>query len=255
MKLNFEIKSEKLIEFSNYIEDLTKISDEVKMKIDKNNIFIYSLVGETAILAFKNYILLTDEYLKIDLEMDEHYEFIIMGAKKFCKKLKFFNIEDKILCQMDITKRGEKDCGRYLTIKDSRFNMTQVGGEPFSMRDVEKDKLRVLLSDDNVLWKFRISDSNFQDVKKLAKIDADDKIINISSNDGSIKFGEPGKWELDVADAKNEEKDIVFPKKYLSAINNTIDVISFYVFETFILWKEEGVNFMCSFEQKFDDEE
>lgn len=266
MNLKFEIKGSKLEDFTNKLEDLTKISDEIKLKIDKNNILIYSLVGETAIVAFKNYILLTDEYLKIDdndnifdndndNDNENEFDFIITNSKKFCKKLKFFNIEDKILCEMKIVKKSDKNYGRSLNIHDSRFNITQIGGEPYSIRDVDKDKLRTLLSEDNINWQFRISESNFNDVKKLSKIDADDKIINISSSDGSIKFGETGKWELDVADAKEKHKDIAFPKKYLSSINNTSDIISFYVYETFILWKEENVNFMCSFEQTFEEDE
>ena len=47
---------------------------------------------------------------------------------------------------------------------------------------------------------------------------------------------------------------IVFNKKYLSNINQDLENIDFYMFETFILVKDETSNLMLSFEQTFDED-
>ena len=42
-KIKFKIKSDKFSDFINKLEDLTKISDTIKLKIDNDNILMYSM--------------------------------------------------------------------------------------------------------------------------------------------------------------------------------------------------------------------
>ena len=53
-------------EFISKLEDLTKIEDIVKLKIDSENILMYSLVGDTSIVAFKSHILNTIDYFDVN---------------------------------------------------------------------------------------------------------------------------------------------------------------------------------------------
>ena len=53
-KDKFRIKSEKLPEFISKLEDLTKISDNIKIKIESGNTMMYSILGKATVLAFKN---------------------------------------------------------------------------------------------------------------------------------------------------------------------------------------------------------
>ena len=54
-KLNIQIKPDKFSDFLDKLVDLAKISDTIKLKIDSENILMYSIVGDTILLAFKSY--------------------------------------------------------------------------------------------------------------------------------------------------------------------------------------------------------
>ena len=62
-KVKFKIKSEKFTDFISKLDDLTKIEDTIKLKIDNDNILIYSMMGGNVMLAFKNYLINTRDYL------------------------------------------------------------------------------------------------------------------------------------------------------------------------------------------------
>ena len=69
-----------------------------------------------------------------------------------------------------------------------------------------------------------------------------------------MKFSESSKWELIVGDTEDKEyHQLVFIKKYLSNIDDTKEDIRFFVYDTFILVKDDNSNLMLSFEQKFQD--
>ena len=59
-KVKFKINSDKFVDFISKLDDLTKIEDTIKLKIDNDNILMYSMMssGQT-MLAFKNYLVNT----------------------------------------------------------------------------------------------------------------------------------------------------------------------------------------------------
>ena len=61
-KTKLKIKKERFSEFVDKLVDLTGISDTIKLKIDSENIMMYSTLGGAVMLAFKNYLLKTDEF-------------------------------------------------------------------------------------------------------------------------------------------------------------------------------------------------
>jgi len=69
-KLNIQIKSDSFSTLLEKLEDLAKISDTIKLKIDSDNILMYSIVGETILLAFKSYLIDTKDFF----EMKEDYQ-------------------------------------------------------------------------------------------------------------------------------------------------------------------------------------
>lgn len=254
-KINFIIKKDNLPDLVRKLTDLTKISDTLKFKIDKDNILIYSLVGETAILAFKNYILKTDDYFTFKNEFDFTLDYIVISAKRFVKNLAFFSSDVKMSLTYRQSPTENLMYVRSMSASDGRFKMNNVGAEPFKIRDIDKHQLKKLLNPDNSEWSFQVKDTDFQDVRKLSSINGDDKIITISTDKGNIHFGEMGNWDLIVGSVEGSHDDITFPKKYLSSINHTKEILNFSVFETFLLFEEEDTNFMLSFEQSFDDDE
>ena len=60
-KIKFKINNDKMSDFISKLDDLSKIEDTIKLKIDNQNILMYSILGGNIMLAFKNYLLKTDE--------------------------------------------------------------------------------------------------------------------------------------------------------------------------------------------------
>ena len=55
-KVKFNIKGDRFSEFLEKLSDLTTIDDTIKLKIDNENILMYSMLGGNVMLAFKNYL-------------------------------------------------------------------------------------------------------------------------------------------------------------------------------------------------------
>lgn len=258
-RLNFLVNNDNFPDFVSKLQDLTKISDTLKFKIDKDDILVYALVGEVAILAFKNYMLNTEDYLKFKEDFDYTIDFIVPGAKKFVKKLTFFDCDNPIKLSLSLKNSTNDDdikLTRTFTLGDGRLKVNQIGGEAYKVRDINKDQLRKLLSPGNSTWSFEISNRDLSDVKKLSSISPEERIIDISVNKNKVNFSEGTKWNLNVGTTDEvENTDITFAKKYLASINTDMDDIKLSVFETFILFNDSQSNLMVSFEQSFEDDE
>ena len=76
-KLNIQIKSDSFSTLLEKLEDLAKISDTIKLKVDSDNILMYSIVGETILLAFKSYLLDTKDFFEnlIHKQFQKHLKF------------------------------------------------------------------------------------------------------------------------------------------------------------------------------------
>lgn len=258
-KINFIINNDNFQDFINKLQDLTKISDTLKFKIDKDDILVYSLVGEVAILAFKNYKLDTKDYFKYKDDFDYTIDFIVPGAKKFVKKLTFFDCQSQIKLSMSLKDSLDDKSikiTRTFMLGDGRLKINQIGGETYKVRDISKDQLDRLLSPENSTWTFDISNRDLDDVKKLSSISPEERIIDISVNKNKVNFSEGTKWNLNVGTTDEiEDADITFAKKYLGSINTETEFIKFSVFETFILFNDSRSNLMVSFEQSFDEDD
>ena len=108
-KIKFKIKSDKFSDFINKLEDLTKISDTIKLKIDNDNILMYSLLGGNVMLAFKNYLINTRDYLEYGDDMEYSMDVIIANAKKFVKNLNFIKESDKITLEISYKESQDDD--------------------------------------------------------------------------------------------------------------------------------------------------
>ena len=75
-KVKFTVISEKFEDFINKLSDLTSIDDTIKLKIDNDNILMYSMLGGNVMLAFKNYLVDKSEYFKSE-ELEFTYDVII----------------------------------------------------------------------------------------------------------------------------------------------------------------------------------
>jgi len=136
------------------------------------------------------------------------------------------------------------------------LKVSQIGGEPYKVRDINKVQLNSLLKPENSTWSFEINNKDLNDVKKLSTIAPEERIIDITVNKNKVNFSEGNKWNLCVGSTDEiENANITFAKKYLGSINTGEDDIVFSIFETFILFRDNESNLMVSFEQSFEDED
>jgi hypothetical protein len=100
----------------------------------------------------------------------------------------------------------------------------------------------------------KLENQDFLDVKKLSSINSD-KIININVQSGKVVLSETSAWELEIGEIENRNANLIFNKRFLNCINDSLDNIEFSMFETFILIKDEQSNLMLSYEQDFSDDD
>lgn len=256
-KIKFKINSDKISDFVDKISDLTKISDTVKLKIDNDNILMYSMIGGNVILAFKNYVINTKEYLEYEKDLEFGIDVVIANAGKFVKNLAFLKTSDKVT--MEITYKTSSDDeevmnARSLQIVGGKLKVNWLGGEQYELKDITKQQLEQRLNLKNSKWSFGISKSDFADVKKLSSINGE-RIISISINSGKVVLSETAAWEMEVDQLdKERNSNLMLNKKFLSCIDDSMEKVDFNIFDNFMLIKGENTNLMLSFEQNFDDD-
>ena len=256
-KIKFKVKGDKFSDFINKLDDLTKIDDTIKLKIDNDNILMYSMLGGNVMLAFKNYLINTREYLDYGDDLDYSMDVIIVNAKKFVKNLNFIKESEKITMEITYKESPDDDSimnARSLQVVGGKLKVNWLAGEHFEMRDINKVVLKQRLDFKNRKWNFNISKSEFSDVKKLSSINSD-RIININIIGGKVTLSETAAWELEIDSIDDRNANLMLNKKFLNCINDNFDNVEFNIFETFMLVKDDISNLMLSFEQNFEDED
>lgn len=256
-KIKFKIKSDKISDFIDKISDLTKISDTVKLKIDNDNVLMYSMIGGSVLLAFKSYLINTKEYLDYD-DIEYTLDTVIINAGKFVKNLSFLKTSDKVTMEISYKQSSDDENvmnARSIQIVGGKLKVNWVGGEQFDVRDITKAQLEQRLNLKNKKWSFNIIKSDFADVKKLSSINGE-KIITMSVDKGKVVLSESGAWELEVDQlAEERNSNLILNKRFLSCIDESLDNVEFNIFDNFMLIKGDDTNLMLSFEQDFSDQD
>jgi hypothetical protein len=258
-KIKFKIKSEKFTDFISKLDDLTKISDTIKLKLDNKDILIYSVLGTGRVmLAFKSYVINTRDYLEYVDDLEYSIDLVIVNAKKFVKNLNFIKDSEKISIEITYKESPDDDLimnARSVQIVGGKLKVNWVSGEHYEVRDINKVALDQRLNLKNRKWSFIIEKSEFDDVKKLSSINGE-KIININVSDGKVILFEKGSWEMEIGSIDPERSaNLILNKKFISCINDTGD-IEFNLFDTFMLIKDEEnrSDLMLSYEQTWDED-
>ncbi len=256
-KDKFRIKSEKFPEFISKLEDLTKISDSIKIKIEGENTMMYSILGKATVLAFKNYNIPTNELFEIKDELEYGIDIVILNAKKFVKNLNFLKENEKVTIEITHKESQEDEDimdARALQIVGGKLKINWIGGEHYEIKDMNKSKLDQGLNLKNSRWSFNITKSDFTDIKKLSSINGE-RILQIGVKSGKVIISETSAWELEIDTVDSERNSsLILNKKFLGCINDSDDVC-FHIFDNFMLVKHEDSNLMLSFEQNFEDED
>jgi len=254
-KIKFQINPDKMSDFISKLDDLSKIEDTIKLKIDGNNILMYSILGGNVMLAFKNYLLDTSDYFKGD-EFDFTLDAIIVNSKKFVKNLNFLTESPKVTIEFTYKESNDDDSimnARSIQVVGGKLKVNWLAGEHYELRDINKDSLKANLNISKRKWFFNISQNEFSDVKKLSNINSD-RIINITIDSGKVLLSEKAAWELE-CDSIDDDRNasLILNKKFLGCIKDDKD-IQFSIFDNFMLIQDENSNLMLSFEQDFSDD-
>jgi hypothetical protein len=256
-KIKFKVKNDKFGDFLEKLDDLTKISTTIKLKIDNENILIYSVLGKAAVLAFKNFTFKTKDLFDIKEDLEHTYDIVILEGKKFVKNLQFLQGNEKITFEISYKENQDDDTvmdARAIQIVGGKLKINWIGGEHYEIRDMNKASLDKGLDLKNKKWSFRITKSDYSDIKKLSSINGT-KLLNIAVDKGNVKILETSAWELEIDEIEDRNANFILNKKFLSCINDSKEEIVFNIFENFMLIKDEESNLMLSFEQDFNEED
>lgn len=256
-KDKFKIRPEKFPEFISKLEDLTKISDNVKLKIENSNIMMYSILGKATVLAFKNYNIPTKDLFEMKEDLEYGIDIVILNAKKFVKNLNFLKDNEKVTIEITHKESQDDDSvmdARALQIVGGKLKVNWIGGEHYEIKDMSKTQLDKGLNLKNSRWSFNITKSDFSDIKKLSSINGE-RILQIGVNAGKVLISETSAWEMEIDNIDaDRNSSLILNKKFLGCVNDSDDV-RFHIFDNFMLVKHEDSNLMLSFEQNWDEED
>jgi hypothetical protein len=242
--------------FREKLQDLTRLSDNVKLSITNDSILMYSILGSSQlVLAMKSYQLDTDDYIDLGEVLDTPLDCIILSAKKFVKNIGFVKLDKEIKC--DISYRVFDDgCSevRKFTFKNDKLKLNIQTGDRNEVKNITKDQMNATLDPNKKEWDFNVSTSDFNDISKLAKINSEEtrRILDIFAEGGKVKLSERSLWEIEVDDTDQPDANIKINKNYLPFIDTSPTGVDFNVFGNFIFVETENSKLMISFEQTFD---
>jgi hypothetical protein len=254
-KVKFKLKKESLSDFTSKLEDLCKIDDTIKLKIDQNDVLMYSMMGGSVLLAFKNYVIKTEDLFQ-NSDFDYKLDIVIPNCKKFVKNLSFLSTDNDINFDINFKESPDDEelyLARSFQITSGKFKVNWLGGEQYEMRDIDKVSLNQRLDLRNKKWSFSINNKDFLDIKKLSTINSE-RILNISVIKGEVTISEKSAWELEIDKIEDDRNtNLILNKRFLTCINDT-PIIDINIFDTFMLIKDDSSNLMLSFEQSFEDD-
>lgn len=256
-KLKLKFNKENFGDFISKLKDLTTIDDTIKLKIDNDNILMYSMLGGSIMLAFKNYQVNTKDYFDLKEDIEDAYDIVLANTSKLVKNLDFLKEASSITMTINYKPSPDNESimvARSVQINGGKLKVNWVAGERYEVRDIDKNSLKQRLDLKNRNWSFILTNSQFSDVKKLSNINSD-KIISINVNNGKVTISETSAWDLEIGEIEKRSESFIFNKRFFKCINSDRDEIEFSLFDTFILIKDHNSNLMLSYEQDFDDDD
>ena len=257
-KISLTFTPEKFSDFLKKLKDLSSIDNCIKIKIQRDTLLMYTIKSEkSTIVALKSYSLKTSDYF--DFDHDFVLDYVICNSVKFVKSLSIFMIGDTIENDVKVNLIYRKDAESMVVISglfsSNKLKITCIGSEITEIRDVNQEFLEEKLDPDYAEWNFSVKKSDLTNIKKLSSIySTDDSVFDITIESGIVTFSEKSRWELSVSESTDMDyHKLTFVKKYLSNIDDTKDDIVFYVYDLFILIKDDNSNLMLSFEQTWED--
>lgn len=243
----FSMTINQLTFFLDKVHDLLSINNEILIKIDNDNILLYSIVGEkNNINAFKSFIYKTKEVFSFKEDLPNEIRFIITNGNKFENTLKnFLDYDDIIHCEFFMNDNVYAD---NFKLKNSKLKLGISGGDIRGMNTtIDITKINQTLNKDNMDFKFSLDKNSYSKIKKIGTIDSDNDILSLNIIKNELTIGEFS-WSLKICDIEHDDLNLSFPKKYFKSITFTDDIIDVFVFDTFILIDNQNTSLLIALE-------
>lgn len=256
-KIKLVIKNDNFQDLIDKLSDLTSIDDTIRIKIDNENILMYSMLGGNVMIAFKNYLIKTKDYFEIKDELEYSYDVIVANCNKFVKNLDFLKSESKIIMTLSCKESQDDESvmnARTLQIVGGKLKVNWLAAERYEMRDINKDTLAQRLDLKNRNWSFIINQNDFLNIKKLSNINSD-KVVSINVIDGKVVISEKAAWELEIGEIEKKSASLIFNKRFFKCIDSDKEEVEFSMFDSFMLIKDKQSNLMLSYEQDFSEDD
>lgn len=254
-KLELGITTENLLKIINTLKDLSNIGDNVVFKFSKENLLMYSLVGEgQSINAFKSIIFDSDIFMN-EIDIDDTIIFIAKSAKLLVKNLRpLLDFDNNINITLYYDSFGDKVYADRFQLKSSnKLKLNFYGDDPMSTNTkITNEHIQDLADMDNVVFSFNLAADDFSKVKKLASPDAEMNIfyMNTLERDGKyyVSLGE-NNWDLELDEVDiDDERTLAFPKKYFKSIIIEDGTCKVHIFDTFLMVSTDNSDLLISME-------
>jgi len=257
--VSFYCKNDKLNLFIDKIKDLTKISNDVIIKINKDDVLMYSYVNitnTTAIVAFKYYKYKTNEMFTVDGDMmDLTLTINMVNAKKSAMGLSNLSDSKEVKIKM-VYNPNDYNFVRAFYIEDKLKVRLDCGISTISFIkhfDYSIEKIEKYLNIKNPIFTFKLNKVDFTKIKKLAGLekDVDEKFqpLYVEIVDGRIYLKEKN-WDFPIGETMLDDDSFATPKKFFSCINYTKDETEmiFYVKDNYMFISGNETNLIVSTE-------
>ena len=251
-KIVLQFKSDKFKKLLARIGDLGKINPMVKIKIDKDNILMYSRAGtNTVIQAFKSaiydtseFITINDDFEKCALIQEESLDFIVLECATFINNCTIMLKDDSdIMCKLTID--PIYGYARKMTLSNGIVELNFVSGDYTLIKNITKEEIETKFDVELADFSFSMVAEKLNDIRKFSVINKSET-INIKVKKGKVTFSET-KWKMVVAEVDYDDCQYVLNKKLLKSIEKE-ENITLYMFPTYILIKQNNVNIIIGFE-------
>jgi len=244
----FSMTNEQLKNFLDKIKDLVSISEEVLLKVDNDNILMYSLVGEKKnVNAFKSFIVKTEDLFSFK-DLEKQMKYIIPNGKKFDSNIRnFLDYNEKLNCKFFM---NDEEYADNLFIKNKFLKLNQIGGDPRGATlDIDIEQIKSAIDKSNADFKFSLPKDVFDKIKKMSKIELENDILYLNIKDNILTIAETA-WELTVCDTNEKDLSITFPKKYFNSLQYPTGTteVEVYVFDSFLLVDNENTSLLVALE-------
>jgi hypothetical protein len=232
-KSKFEIRTDRFKELVDKLQDLSQISDTVKLKFDHNNLMAYSLVAsDSAVLCLKAYFMSTVDHLA-GFDREGMHDLVIASAPRFVKNMRFFEGMDRITGEITFKPSFEDDSVMHVRSisvstpakKGDRLKVNTIGAELSKIRDLSRESLLARMSPEKSLWSFVMTADDLLRVRKLSNVNSEERTITITVESGVVYLGEEGRWRIQVAETEHTDTKLTFAKRHLAHIDQDFDHI------------------------------